>query len=110
MTHPTNLHARLLRLDESFWCFLLRTCLKQLAHRRGPMHRLSQREGEVWDLYTHGMSLAEIARYLTIEYSTVRTHLRSARKKLGLSGASQHEFKVAYQDQATPAHNKRIQQ
>lgn len=43
---------------------------------------LTPREIEVLELYAHGMSSKTIARYLFINFETVRTHSSHARRKL----------------------------
>ena len=95
MTPAANFHALLSRLDDRLWRFILRKRLQLLASRRDPFPRLTLREGEVWDLYAHGMSHEEIARCLTIEVSTVRSHIRRARSKLGLVGLRKDQFTAA---------------
>lgn len=63
-----------------------------LTQMRGvpqPNHRaidtLTSREREVLTLIRHGMSNAEIADYLVIELGTVKNHVHSVLKKLGVS-------------------------
>ena len=58
------------------------------ARRRSPMmgderSRLTSREWEVLALARDGLTTAQIARRLTLEPVTVRTHLSAIRRKLG---------------------------
>ena len=99
MTRTVNFHARLSRLDELLWRLILRMCLKQLTSRRDAPPGLTQRQGEIWELYSRGMSTAEIAQCLTIEASTVRSHVKNVRSKLGLAGVSREQLKADDKDQ-----------
>jgi DNA-binding NarL/FixJ family response regulator len=54
-----------------------------------PLAALSEREREVLDLLTSGMSNKEIAAHLTISSNTVKFHLRTIYSKLGVSNRVQ---------------------
>jgi DNA-binding CsgD family transcriptional regulator len=49
------------------------------------MDRLTQRELECLELLAQGIETREIARQLDVSLSTVHTHLKRAREKLGLA-------------------------
>ncbi len=54
------------------------------AGRFAPVEPLTQREGEILQLMIEGLSNPDMAARLTIEVSTVKTHVRSILRKLGV--------------------------
>jgi DNA-binding NarL/FixJ family response regulator len=66
-----------------------------------PVHSdLTQREWEVLDLLESGLEIVEIAERLVLSEETVRTHLKSTRRKLGVG--SREELIAAAQRLRTP--------
>jgi NarL family two-component system response regulator LiaR len=66
-----------------------------------PVHSdLTQREWEVLDLLESGLDVGEIAERLVLSEETVRTHLKSTRRKLGVG--SREELIAAAQRLRTP--------
>jgi DNA-binding CsgD family transcriptional regulator len=53
-------------------------------HIPGNLARLSQRERDVLDWLAQGFETREIAEKLDVSISTIHTHLKHAREKLGL--------------------------
>jgi DNA-binding NarL/FixJ family response regulator len=64
-----------------------------------PLAALSEREREVLDLLTAGMSNKEIAAHLTISSNTVKFHLRTIYSKLGVSNRVQAMQAVGQQQE-----------
>lgn len=70
----------------------LRTCAMSLAREwqptewfaEGPVARLRPRERAILELYSDGLSTAEIADMLVISRHTVRTHVKLALRRLGV--------------------------
>lgn len=60
----------------------------------GEVDEISKREGEVLDLLCAGLRVADISRDLCISKDTVRSHLKSLFKKLGVHSQSQLQSKV----------------
>jgi DNA-binding NarL/FixJ family response regulator len=71
---PRTLTAKLIREFRS----------RQRETRRPRVRELTKREREVLELFREGLSTAEIAERLFVERVTVRTHIASIVKKLGV--------------------------
>ncbi|MFD7452033.1 response regulator [Kitasatospora sp. NPDC059827] len=62
---------------------------REAAADRGPIGRLTEREGQVLRLMATGLNNAEIARQLVVSQETVKTHVGSVLAKLGARDRTQ---------------------
>jgi DNA-binding NarL/FixJ family response regulator len=60
-----------------------------LAHWPGGSHRLTERESHILAMLATGLRNADIARALFLSVDTVKTHLRSVYRKLGVTNRAQ---------------------
>ena len=63
--------------------------LEALDGRSGPSLPLSERESEVLVLIAEGLSNIDIARCLSISPNSVKAHIRSGYRKLGVATRAQ---------------------
>jgi len=61
-----------------------RSARRRRTAGEGPEAQLTSREWQILDLLRHGLSTSEIARRLVLSPVTVRTHLNSIIRKLGV--------------------------
>jgi DNA-binding NarL/FixJ family response regulator len=76
-------------------------CDDQNALQKG-MESLSPREAEVLDLLSDGKSNAEIGEALHIEVGTVKNHVHSILKKLGVTNRRQAAKLAEQAEESTP--------
>ncbi|MFF9639914.1 response regulator [Kitasatospora aureofaciens] len=62
---------------------------REAAANRGPIGRLTEREGQVLRLMATGLNNGEIARQLVVSQETVKTHVGSVLAKLGARDRTQ---------------------
>ncbi|ARF80969.1 response regulator [Kitasatospora aureofaciens] len=62
---------------------------REAAPNRGPIGRLTEREGQVLRLMATGLNNGEIARQLVVSQETVKTHVGSVLAKLGARDRTQ---------------------
>lgn len=75
------------------------------GNRQSPANRLTEREWEILALVASGCHNKEVATRLFISENTIKTHLYTVYKKLGVSsrlGAAMHYFQQARQEPAPP--------
>lgn len=75
------------------------------GNRQSPANRLTEREWKILALVASGCHNKEIATRLFISENTIKTHLYTVDKKLGVSsrlGAAMHYFRQARQEPAPP--------
>lgn len=64
-------------------------------HPRSPLDRLGARELETIRHFANGASYKEVARRMNLAPATVRHHLRSAYRKLGVHDKAQMSLLIA---------------
>jgi DNA-binding NarL/FixJ family response regulator len=65
------------------------TATSQPAPSQSPVHTLSDRELEVFEMIGRGRSTKDVARQLHLSVKTVETHREKIKAKLGLQSAAE---------------------